>query len=159
VADAGGSGQLLWQKPMPRPVRVSAAEDPRGSGVWSFGSGSKFLYMFDKDTGATIDTIDVNALVNEPSWIFVPSSVMSIARNSLGEPVVIMSAMAVSPANGPVYLCTINLQTRQLVLKLLMSTNGSVETLNTQFPLMLLPSGETIIIAPESASGAHFIGN
>lgn len=159
VLDAGSSGQLQWQRAISNPVRASAAEDPRGSGVWFFGAGSQFLYMFNKDTGETIDTIDLNALVADAAWVFAPSSVMSIARNLQGDPILITSAVAVSPANGPVYLCAVNLQTRQLAWKVLMGTDRSIDTFNSQFPLMLSPSGEPIVIAPGSSSGAHFIGN
>ncbi len=154
VQDHGDTCSLKWAHPMDTPVKASLAKDPRG-GVWSNESGRKWLYRFDQETGDLLDSLDVDALVDEPE-LKVPSSVMTIAGDA-SQPIMIIGTVA-DVAGLPAWVIAIDLAAEALLWKIKLSDDWTTEFTAAQFAIVEDEEGNPVVVFPSSSSGAYGVG-
>ena len=139
---------------MSSPVKANAAQDPRG-GLWVFAAGSSILLRLSETSGAVLQSVDVNALVNRPFSV-KPSSALSIVRGPNGET---MMLAGVSPAWGsgnPSFAVALNLDSSTLVWAVQLAAG---DTAFCQFPIVANSQGAPIVVFPGVDSGAYFVGD
>lgn len=113
VRDLGASGELLWSYPLSAVAQTSPALDPRG-GAWYYAPGSSELVRIDND-GNNIQTIDVNAIVDDDTATFNPFAIMTISEDvDSGNPVMIVQATN-PPDYSKAYVIAIDLAAGSLL--------------------------------------------
>jgi len=159
VGDYPDTSSLIFQKrAFGKPGRIVAsfALDPRG-GFWTYVGVSPWLQYRDSASGiaAANNNINVDALINDPDYIHLPMSAMSIVGTPTN-PIMIVSAIT-TVAGGNQYVIAIDLVSKTLLWKV--QTNGIGDTENTagQFPI-LSKNGEQRVIFSTRNLGARAIG-
>jgi CBS domain-containing protein len=154
LQDLGNTCSLIWETLMPSAIKANAAQDPRG-GLWVFGAGSSVLLRLSATSGAVLQSVDVNALLNRPFSV-KPSSALSIVRGPNGETMMLAGASSASGSGNPSFAVALNLDSSKLVWAVQLA-NGDMAT--CQFPIVVNSQGAPIVVFPGVDSGAYFIGD
>jgi len=148
VRDHGSTYSVRWQAQLPGKVLAAAARDPRG-GLWLWTGNSTKLLRLSLLTGAVRETLDVDALVNEPD-LHMPTSPMSISMAGAA-PVMILCAWT-KTTTGSSYLIAIDLTPATLLWKIpLGSTPDSVAF--GQYPILLGADAQSIVVFSTFGNG------
>ena len=154
LQDLGNTCSLIWKEVMSSPVKANAAQDPRG-GLWVFASGSSVLLRLSETSGAVLQSVDVNALVNRP-FIEKPSSALSIVRGPNRETMMLLGVSPASGSGNPSFAVALNLDSSTLVWAVQLA-DGDMAT--SQFPLVVNSQGAPLVVFPGTDSGAYFVGD
>jgi hypothetical protein len=145
VRDRGDHGEIVWTHTVEsgRPVLASLAQDPRG-GMWFFGAGGLDVIRVAEADGAEIERISIDELVARPEP-HGPGSAITIAGPP-AEPVMVVAAKTYF---GSSFVVAVDLQTRSLVWKALLSSRSAVNRGSTsgQFPILLGPHGPRVVFS------------
>jgi hypothetical protein len=151
VQDNGTSATLLWSLPIPQPIRVSPAVDPRG-GLWYFGFTSPIMYRLSQTDGSVLQTMDMGAVLGAGLW---PCSAMSISNPGGGaDPT--MTVAATTNDKSQSYVVNIDLQTEIVNWKVEVDQGkGAIAVPYGQFPIIPAPSPSTskAIVFTTNANG------
>ena len=153
VRDGGGAPELLWRSPIPGPAFASAPEDPRG-GLWTFGQDAPELVRLDTSTGAVLQRVDVDNLIDAPGT-HNPASAMSIAEGPGGHPVLMVVAFDDTRLDS--WVVAIDLEDEQLVWKVPVG-DEFIEWSAAQLPIALTPTGEPVVVLSTFAAGVLGLG-
>ena len=151
VRELGDSWSLKWKQPLDSPVRASVARDPRG-GLWAFSLYLPYLDRYDLETGARLDRIDVDALLDEPGLYF-PSSAMTIAGDE-SDPVMIVGLITASPSD-PSWIAAVGLEAGSLLWKVRLAEMRSIDSTSAQFSIVLDDEDRPVIVFPGWNQGAY----
>lgn len=150
VQDLGAESRLLWKYPMPNRVVASAAQDPRG-GIWVYSVGVPVLIRLTQFTGMPVQTINLDALVQEPGT-HIPSSALTITGTDPKKPLLILSATAVDGPSS--YVTAIYLPTGGLLWKHLVDQTPELGGIpHGQFPIVVSAAGKPIVVFPTKSNG------
>ena len=156
VRDLGETSALLWQRHMPGRMVASPAQDPRG-GVWVFALGLEDLMRLDPLTGAVLQRLDLNALV-DARGTQVPASAMSIARSPDGAPVMLLSATSSVNSFGPSFVVALDLENSRLLWRVEIAEWYLDNMVASQFPIVLNRRGQPRVVFPGARGGVFFVG-
>jgi hypothetical protein len=154
LQDLGNTCSLIWKKVMSSPVKANAAQDPRG-GLWVFAAGSTALLRLSENSGAVLQSVDVNALVNRP-FSEKPSSALSIVRGPNGETMMLAGVSPEWGSGNPSFAVALNLDSSTLVWELQLADGDMTAS---QFPIVANSQGAPIVVFPGVNSGAYFVGD
>jgi hypothetical protein len=148
VQDQGSSYLVRWQVRLPGKMLAAAVRDPRG-GLWLWAGNSTKLLRLSLLTGAVRETLDVDALINEPD-LHMPTSPMSISMSGAA-PVMILCAWT-KTTTGSSDLAAIDLAAAALQWKIpLGSTPASVAF--GQYPILLGADARPIVVFSTFGNG------
>jgi len=154
VRDTGDGLELMWRKRLITPVVASFARDPRG-GVWHFELGRRHLFRRDESTGALLQTIDVDALMGDPTQTHVPASVTSIAMNPVIGPVMILSARPLSASSASVVAIALRGGVKLWDVEL---HGALINSTAAQFAIVRDARGFSTVVFPGAWDGAYGVG-
>jgi hypothetical protein len=145
VRDRGDQGEIVWTHTVASglPVLASLAQDPRG-GMWFFAAGGEHVIRLGEADGAEIERIDVDVLVARPGP-HAPGSAITIAGTA-AVPVMLLAAKTYF---GSSFVLAVDLETRSLVWKALVSARSRVNRGSTsgQFPIVQGPAGPRVVFS------------
>jgi outer membrane protein assembly factor BamB len=153
VRDLGDSAKLVWQAAMPGRVLAAPTEDPRG-GIWVFAAGDRHLSRLDVLTGALIERLDVDALV-DGQGTQVPSSVMSIARTPDDGTIMLLGTVSLLAES---YVIALDLDNSRLLWRVKVPGWSERNFVTSQFPIVLNSRGLPRVVFPGTQGGAFFVG-
>jgi hypothetical protein len=151
VRDLGDYGELLWDYPLSPLPQSSPALDPQG-GIWYFAFGSSELVRID-NYGNNIQTIDVNAIVDDDTATFRPYSVMTISEDVYsGNPVMIVSAT--TPDESITYIIAIDLTAESLLWQYRIDEgHGFNGGTSGQYAMLINDQGEPVLVFSTRQNG------
>jgi hypothetical protein len=141
LRDEGATSSVVWESELGGPGVASAARDPRG-GAWVFAFGQPTLRRLSTSSGATLQSIDLDALVGEPG-VHTPYSAMSIANGPAGHPVMLVSARA---GQSSVYLVAVDLVSAVALWKHKLPGAAVEDTPMGQFPIASGRKGRRAVV-------------
>ncbi len=151
VTDMGDHGELLWGYLLSTEPQSSPALDPRG-GIWYFAFNSSDLQRIDQ-SGAAIQTIDVNSIVDDNSGTFKPFSVMTISVDAdSGHPVMIVAAT--NSNYSRTYVIAIDLENESLLWQYRTDQGmGFWGGTSGQYAMLIKESGDPVIVFSTRQNG------
>jgi outer membrane protein assembly factor BamB len=152
VRDDGAVGTLVWAHPVVSAVPASFALDPRG-GFWAEFTGYRRLERRSLRTGAVVETLDVTALVADPSPNF-PWSVLSVTGTAT-EPILVLGTTSAGGSTS--YVIAVELAARSLLWKVNISPTFGADVASVQFPIILDSVGKPVMVFAGRNSGAYFL--
>jgi PQQ-like domain len=154
LQDLGSSANLLWKYGLAVDPQAAATPDPRG-GIWTFATFTPTLVRLDQNTGAVLQTINVDNLVNQPG-VHLPSSAMTITGNAQN-PTMIVSATPLLMQSS--YVLAINLNTSQLSWDYRVDQSKGVAGVPFgQFPILLRSDGRPEVVLTTDDNGVWGLG-
>jgi outer membrane protein assembly factor BamB len=157
VRDNGGFGELRWSRTVDygRGLWASMARDPRG-GLWHFSAYDSRVIRLDAETGEVLQTIDLDALIEDPKTAHGPSSAMTIAGGPRSPTMIV----GIAPTGiGPAYVAAVDLASEDLSWKVELSRLAYFPFGGTsgQFPI-LTRMGNNRVVFSSSFSGVFGVG-
>jgi hypothetical protein len=154
LQDLGNSPNLLWKYGLAVDPQAAATPDPRG-GIWTYATLTPLLVRLDQNTGAVLQTINTDNLVNQPG-VHLPSSAMTITGNSQS-PTMIVSATPLLMQSS--YVLAINLATSQLNWDYRVDQSKGVAGVPFgQFPIVLRSDGRPEVVFTTDNNGVWGLG-
>jgi len=157
VQDMGSYGKLKWKTAMPTSIDANMASDPRG-GLWVVDTYLGRLVRYSIENGKKLESINVNALIQEPGW-HTPSSVITISGNET-RPILLVSATAVRLWRSNCYVIAIDLADNNSLiwkLKIAEATFANLQIPLGQYPI-LMKNGEPRIVFATTRGGVWALG-
>ncbi len=151
VQDEGLSSKLLWNVTVPDPVPANMALDPRG-GFWSLFTGYSGVNRYNGQTGAVIQSLNVTNLVGDPTPNY-PYSAITMAGTA-ADPVMLLGTVSKNGLSS--YVIAIDLPTNALLWKVNIDPSQGADSAPSQFPIVLDPSGNPVVVFAGRFSGAYF---
>lgn len=160
VRDMGSYAQKLWANDLtqvygvPYPtsstsgIQTAAALDPRG-GVWVWTTHDRHLFRFDQNSGQVLGELDMAQLTGDPGA--TPDGAINIATNG-GKPVLITGVLG--GAGHPNGVAAIDLTSGSLLWTAPLDS-GTTAAPYGQFPLVPLPDGSALLVAPTYDGVVH----
>jgi outer membrane protein assembly factor BamB len=154
VRDLGDHPELAWKFQMSSLPQASPALDPRG-GVWVFSPYSPTLSRLDLATGAVLQTINVDTVVNQ-SGVHVPSSAMTMSGTP-ANPVMTISATPALTQNS--YIVAIDLNTGKALWEVRVDQSKGLSGVSFgQFPIAQRADGRPVVIFTTFGNGTWGLG-
>ena len=154
LQDLGSSPNLLWKYGLAVDPQAAATPDPRG-GIWTYATLTPLLVRLNQNTGAVLQTINTDDLVNQPG-VHLPSSAMTITGSSQN-PTMIVSATPLLMQSS--YVLAINLTTSQLNWDYRVDQSKGVAGVPFgQFPIVLRSDGRPEVVFTTDSNGVWGLG-
>jgi hypothetical protein len=160
VDDLGASARMAWRKTTPEPSNVSPAQDPRG-GMWVNAYKSFTLVRMDTNTGATLQQVDLSAVLGLPAS-YVTASALTLSRDSTGGVVLTIGVVSLSDNTAPTYLASVDVSSTPGGLRRWLyrvAPNLKTNAALGQFPVVISPTGARRVVFQGKVSGTVFVGD
>lgn len=152
VRDDGAAGTVVWARAVAKPVPASFALDPRG-GFWVEFTGSRYLQRRSLQTGAIVEFMDILGLVGGANPNF-PWSVLNIAGTPT-QPILTLGTIGIGGQTS--WVMAVDMQTRAALWKVNLTPSQGIDNASVQFPIVLDPSGNPVLVFAGRTSGAYFV--
>lgn len=154
IRDLGATRELVWSHELEHDAQASAARDPRG-GLWIFASTRPHLIRLHQGTGAELQRVNVDTLVNQ-AGAHVPSSALTVSGPA-SAPVLTFSAIPVLSQSAYVVALDLNTARANWMVRYDQG-KGAVGAGYGQWPIAVRPDGRPVTVFTTGGNGVWGVG-